>query len=751
MVNRKVPKYLKNYRKGGNTGKLIGTALGAGIGTAIAPGVGTTTGISIGSSVGSLADTALADREERPEFEFEDPAYQDRLNYKGSLSKGNSTMYYRKGGSLRDYERGGKVTKAPAMGSSYEVEGEEVVEGGNPLITGGKGEMSEEGAGMFSINGPQHEEGGVEATGGERVFSDKLKIPGTKKTYAEAAKEIGRNSGQKSMEKKLNKKPYDPILKKSLSRVNKRNEAQKDALFNIQEASKEAETDNQEMAQGGETPGINYNSKPSITGFKPEGSKYRPELNDNLVYDNTTGRWLNKDILDAVQRKRSGQREDMKDLAKQHGMALPQFMEKYPTKEDFQKEQELEDALDPSGTKMKEGGWIQKAVKGMEKSGTKGSLTRAAKNAGYDSAMKYARHIMSNKDNFSDKMVQKANFAINANKRYGGKLPEYKGGGRTIKYAGGGDLPKYQDGNDLGTVGGAARNGYYDYQQQFDNPYDMAVSEGTATPTEGPSGGRPATTGPSATPFSQYLTDQLMEQSGESEAVTGAARVAQTIPALYDMARSRDRDYTEPIYNPRRNESIRELENMPTEFNIEPQLQTTRDAFRESVDAVGRYSASPQVTRANIARSMGQRIRQENKLQAQKENRENELEANKRRSLSQQRYNVGQSEAQSIMRNRRLNQRTESRAESMMGRGLSSLSATASKAALDKQNRLRDTERRALTSQLVGDRGVQSRMTSDPGYLEAVRNADQELYSKLIQNQTLTTDEQRRLQNIIGE
>lgn len=60
--------------------------------------------------------------------------------------------------------------------------------------------------------------------------------------------------------------------------------------------------------------------------------------------------------------------------------------------------------------------WVQKAVKKMKQKGTVGSLTRAAKRAGFSSAMAYARHIKSHPGRYSAKMRKKANFAINVNK-----------------------------------------------------------------------------------------------------------------------------------------------------------------------------------------------------------------------------------------------------------------------------------------------------------------------------------------------
>ena len=52
----------------------------------------------------------------------------------------------------------------------------------------------------------------------------------------------------------------------------------------------------------------------------------------------------------------------------------------------------------------------------MKKKGTVGSLTRAAKRAGYSSAMAYARAIKRNPGKYSAALRKKANFAINVNK-----------------------------------------------------------------------------------------------------------------------------------------------------------------------------------------------------------------------------------------------------------------------------------------------------------------------------------------------
>ncbi len=59
--------------------------------------------------------------------------------------------------------------------------------------------------------------------------------------------------------------------------------------------------------------------------------------------------------------------------------------------------------------------WAQKASKRMEEKGTKGSFTKMASRAGYDSPLEYARHVMAAPEKYSPEKVKKANFAKNIN------------------------------------------------------------------------------------------------------------------------------------------------------------------------------------------------------------------------------------------------------------------------------------------------------------------------------------------------
>lgn len=60
--------------------------------------------------------------------------------------------------------------------------------------------------------------------------------------------------------------------------------------------------------------------------------------------------------------------------------------------------------------------WIQSAVSRMKRKGTVGALGRAAKRAGFSSALAYARHILAHKSQYSPLMRRRAQFAVNAAK-----------------------------------------------------------------------------------------------------------------------------------------------------------------------------------------------------------------------------------------------------------------------------------------------------------------------------------------------
>lgn len=518
------PEY--EYLMGGQIGSAIGTAGGAIAGSVI-PGIGTTLGATAGGSLGSLVGTALDDsgeKDQQSEMQYTKP---EIIN---SKMKGQKQSFYQSGGGIKPPQ--------------YEVEQGEVIDGGQPQAAG-RGNMRPIAEETHVVEGATHENGGVQGSGGERVFSDHLKIPGTDKTFAEAAKKVVSKSGQGSLQKKQKDRPYDKFIQQSSDRTEKRNEAQKDALFEIQE------------------------------GMKGEQSR----------------------------------------------------------------------------------------------------------------------------------------------------KPVMKKGGKVVKYRGGDKLPKYQNGVSLSAP--TLPNNYEvdtpsDYTS-YDNPYDMAVSEGNITPAGSSSDGRSAKGGDRSSPFGQYLDQQLLEQSEAAGPAQTAAQISQAVPYAYDMFTAGDKDYIPQQENKRAQESLNQLRGLPTEYDIRPQLNQISDSYGAMTDQVGRYSVSPQVTRANIRQGYADRLKAEDQAFGQKINRENQLESQKRRALASQEFRTGTQAAKFRDQKNIRDAKVDARSEMRRKQALSGMSEVARGAAMDKLRRLRDTERMNLLHDLYGNTGVMSRMSSDAGYLKSVK------------------------------
>lgn len=124
--------------------------------------------------------------------------------------------------------------------SKYEAEGGEVVDGGIPTAFSG-GNISPNSSQAAMINGDSHEQGGVEMSGGARVFSDRLKVskefaPKSKKTYAQVANTLTKKVGE--LEDKL--KSSDRFAKETAKRMLPMYQTKLDKLFEEQEATKQA-------------------------------------------------------------------------------------------------------------------------------------------------------------------------------------------------------------------------------------------------------------------------------------------------------------------------------------------------------------------------------------------------------------------------------------------------------------------------------------------------------------------------------
>ena len=124
--------------------------------------------------------------------------------------------------NTQKYSDGGNI-------ADFEAEGGEVIEHIDDIptpISGGK--LSYLNKKAKKITGKTHENGGVQMKGGERIYSDRLKPYGSKKTFAQLASKIAKNIGE--LEK------GDPISIRTAEVL----KMKMDNLFNHQEQLKAA-------------------------------------------------------------------------------------------------------------------------------------------------------------------------------------------------------------------------------------------------------------------------------------------------------------------------------------------------------------------------------------------------------------------------------------------------------------------------------------------------------------------------------
>lgn len=166
-----------------------------------------------------------------------------KVNLAGYNVNGQGTAYYAKGG--KPYING------------YEAEKGEIVEGNADLA-----ESTKLASNLHLVGGNKHEQGGTDGVGGERIYSDRLKLDkemadlfkpyGLKgrPTYADAAKQVAKDKGK--AEKKLDSKMAPSI--RTGKRMVEDAQSALDLLFNLQEMSKpeNRQPQQQEFAMGGE-------------------------------------------------------------------------------------------------------------------------------------------------------------------------------------------------------------------------------------------------------------------------------------------------------------------------------------------------------------------------------------------------------------------------------------------------------------------------------------------------------------------
>jgi hypothetical protein len=154
--------------------------------------------------------------EKEPNLEL-DPTQTDYDSGAGDLWKNQWLIDYmskKKGGNGLNIPKAGNGMKVPVN-----IEGDEVVE-------------TPEGN-LFEVEGPSHEEGGINTAlpGGTKVYSDRIKIKGV--TMAD--RKTKRESKKNSLEKLLENNPSDALFKSSMTRVLDTNASQEQKDMQIQE------------------------------------------------------------------------------------------------------------------------------------------------------------------------------------------------------------------------------------------------------------------------------------------------------------------------------------------------------------------------------------------------------------------------------------------------------------------------------------------------------------------------------------
>lgn len=249
---KKLPKY--------SLGADINTVVGAGapllnaipgIGPALSAGVGL---LSSGlNTFDAFGDKRRAAKEEERRAE-EARKFQDKqLRYVAESSQ--IKQYPTQGVATYSMYKYGGVPNA-----QYEVEKGEVIQGNGVELEQGNQIASD----MHSVGGQSHKNGGTEGKGGERVYSDAMKISPIllqgldsmkfkikpNSTYADVAKKLGNLKGK--LEDKA--KSYDKAANNTAKIMGERIDSTLEAAFNEQEMTKAYTTKQPTYRMGGKLP-----------------------------------------------------------------------------------------------------------------------------------------------------------------------------------------------------------------------------------------------------------------------------------------------------------------------------------------------------------------------------------------------------------------------------------------------------------------------------------------------------------------
>ena len=255
----------KTNKEAALTGIVRGAGTGASIGSALGP-IGTVVGAGIGGIAGGIT-SAKRNKEQLAEYN------RNKTLEQVGDSKIASQEYRAK---MANYDTGTEPVNYFAKGGTAQIQ------------------ALDKKSKTLKINGKTHEQGGVaignaevergEIIHGNKVFSNRLKIPGTNRTYAGEAQRLIGQPKFKTLEARLEKGEMlkvDDYRAGSLARNVSSTLAPLNSLFNRQEQGKMSTTDKRKFGAGGDIETTGYNADKIAQNQYSMFSKTREEGADH--------------------------------------------------------------------------------------------------------------------------------------------------------------------------------------------------------------------------------------------------------------------------------------------------------------------------------------------------------------------------------------------------------------------------------------------------------------------------------------
>ena len=334
-------------------------------------------------------------------------------------------------------------------------------------LEGGENYIKADNGGFVQLpdSAPSHEEGGVKLTEqqiptGSIIFSDKLKVPGTNKTFAQ----VNKKNDTSKLDKKFDNIPDNQAARNAKEELRKAMMINSQNLFAQQEALKQQKVNNYAKRLGLVPSRDNETTEPMGLPESNEGEYAMARMGGMYM---AGGQMMVPTVNDYMRN------EDYNSLTYANGGRLPEGILRSRLEAHMSPEEANNYIANygnggmikrADGTYSKRGLWDNiRANAGSGKEPTKEMLEQEAKiNAEYRAGgihinpankgkftasaeragmgvQEFARHVLANKEDYSSTQVKRANFARNAAgwKHEMGGVQQYNMGGKT-------NLPPYQ-------------------------------------------------------------------------------------------------------------------------------------------------------------------------------------------------------------------------------------------------------------------------------------------------------------------